>query len=104
VEFYDCLQNTLSGAILIAVHVTPGAKDSGILGYDRWTKNLRIAVRAQAEGGKANNAVIHVLAELLNVAKSNLEITAGQRTRSKKIMISDCDIQLIKKALDRILS
>ena len=45
-----------------------------------------------------------MLAELLNVAKSNLEITAGQRTRTKKIMISGCDIQLIKKALDRILS
>ena len=55
-----------------------------MLGYDRWTKNLRIAVRAQAEGGKANNAVIHVLAELLNVAKVILKLLLDRGLEPKK--------------------
>jgi len=103
-EFYGCLQKTLSNEILIAVHVTPNASQSCLLGYDQWTKNLKIAVRAKAEGGRANNAVMHVIAELLGVPKNDINIVAGQKSRTKKIMISGHDIQLIKKALSRSLS
>ena len=102
-EFYGCLQKTLSNEILIAVHVTPNASQSCLLGYDQWTKNLKIAVRAKAEGGRANNAVLHVMAELLGVPKNDIGIVAGQKSRTKKIMISGHDIQLIKKALSRSL-
>ena len=104
VEIYGCLQKTLSSEILMAIHVTPGASRSGMLGYDQWTKNLKIAVRAKTEDGRANRAVIHVVAELFKLPKGDISIVAGQKSRTKKIMISGHDIQLIKKALARSIS
>ena len=65
--FTDCLQTTLLGETLLSIHVVPGAKQSGLIEYDQWTKSLRIAVKARAEGGKANNALIYVISEILNV-------------------------------------
>ena len=50
--FTDCLQTTLLGETLLSIHVVPGAKQSGLIEYDQWTKSLRIAVKARAEGGR----------------------------------------------------
>jgi len=50
----ECLQLTLSGEVLINIQVNPGSNKSGPIGYDQWTKRLKLAVRAKAEGGKAN--------------------------------------------------
>ena len=94
---------TLTGDILLDVSVNPGAKQSGILGYDQWSKTIKIAVTAQAEQGKANNALLHVIAELLKLPKQDLSIVYGMRSRKKKILIANQDIQLIKNALNRVL-
>jgi len=95
-----CLQLTLSGELLINIQVNPGSNWSGPIGYDQWTKRLKLAVKANAEGGKANNAVIHTLSELLKVPKRDLDIVTGRKSRTKQIKISNQNIQLIKKALD----
>ena len=97
--FTDCLQTTLLGETLLRIHVVPGANQSGLIEYDQWTKSLRIAVKARAEGGKANNALIYVISEILNVPKQDIEIISGQKSRTKKIKISNHDEQLIKTAL-----
>ena len=101
---YDCLQKTLTGEILMDVKVNPGVKQSGIIGYDQWTKCVKIAVTAKAEAGRANNAVLHVLSEQLKIPKHDLIIVGGQRSRSKKIMISNHGIQRIKKSLTEALA
>ena len=99
VVFTDCLQTTLLGETLLSIHVVPGAKQSGLIEYDQWTKSLRIAVKARAEDGKANNALIYVISEVLNVPKQDIEIISGQKSRTKKIKIANHDEQLIKTAL-----
>ena len=99
----ECLQKTLNGDILLDVDVNPGAKQSGILGYDKWSKTIRIAVTAQAKQGKANNALLHVIAKLLDVPKQDLSIITGIRSRKKKILITNQAIQPIKRALDSML-
>ena len=98
-EVEECLQLTLSGEVLINIQVNPGSNKSGPIGYDQWTKRLKLAVRAKAEGGKANNAVIYTLSELLKVPKRDLDIVTGHKSRTKQIKVSNQDIQLIKKAL-----
>ena len=98
-RFTDCLQTTLLGETLLSIHVVPGAKQSGLIEYDRWTKSLRIAVKARAEGGKANSALIHVMSEILSIPKQDIEIISGQKSRIKKIKVSNHDEQLIKAAL-----
>ena len=49
--------------------------------------DFRVAVRAPAQNGAANRAVIEALAEFLAVPKSTLRIIRGQSARKKLVQI-----------------
>lgn len=70
----------------IELKVIPGAKQNGIVGWhgDR----LKVRVTAPAEKGKANDAVIALLADALNIAKSNISILSGHGAREKTVEVS----------------
>ena len=62
------------------VRVTPKSSTNEIAGLFRASDgavSLQVRVTAQPEKGKANKAVIKILAKELGFAKSNLEIVAG---------------------------
>ncbi len=74
---------------MLRVKVTPKAKFERIkkeIGPDG-TVLYKIYVTAAPEDGKANKAVIKLLAKALDVAKSNLTITHGHTSREKTIKI-----------------
>jgi uncharacterized protein YggU (UPF0235/DUF167 family) len=48
---------------------------------------LLASVNAPANGGKANNRLIELLAEYFHTAKSNIRILRGQRSRRKLIEV-----------------
>ena len=81
------LQSTLDGAMAIDVEVQPGAKRQGILGLNTWRGRLRVAVRAHAQRGEANNALLHVLSTALEVPQSSLSIVSGTTSKLKKVRI-----------------
>ena len=68
------------------VRVQPRASQEGVRG--EYKGALKVAVHAPPEGGKANHAVIALLAELLGVTKSAIEVTAGHATRTKRIRVT----------------
>tara|TARA_B110000305_G_scaffold70906_1_gene79569 strand:+ start:695 stop:1144 length:450 start_codon:yes stop_codon:yes gene_type:complete len=98
------VQSTLDGAVILDVEVQPGAKRQGIVGFNEWRGRLTVAVRAEAEKGKANTAALHVLSTSLEIPKSQLQIVSGAASRSKKIRIesisSDALIQLLGTYLE----
>ena len=49
---------------------------------------IRVYVTVVAEDGKANQAVLKLLAKELGVSKSSLEIISGHTSRDKKIKIN----------------
>ncbi len=49
--------------------------------------SLKIDVTAPPEGGKANDAVIALLAKALGVAKGDVEIVRGRRSRDKLVRV-----------------
>lgn len=53
------------------------------------SKLIRVYVTAAAENGKANAAVLKLLAKELGIAKSLLKITHGHKIKDKIIEISD---------------
>lgn len=74
-----------SGSIL-PVRAKPGAKkDEAIDAHDG---ALRVAVSAQPEAGKANDAIVALLAELLNLKKSQITLVSGARSKAKKFLIA----------------
>lgn len=73
------------GAVTVDVVVQPRATREGVgpVVGDR----LRIAVNAPPVDGKANEAVVRVLAGALGVPKSAIEIVRGETGRRKTLRI-----------------
>ena len=68
-----------------------------------WTKSLKISVKARAEGGKANYALVHAMAEILQIPNKDLQIISGLKSKKKQIKIVNTNKQLIKNELNRIM-
>lgn len=78
------LKKTPEG-IILPVRAQPGAKRDGIVG--EWAGSLKIQVRAIPEKGKANEAIIELLAERFKLRKATLRIVSGEFSRDKKVLI-----------------
>jgi len=65
--------------------VKPGARKQAILGVHAGA--LKIQVIAAPERGKANEAVLELLAEALAVPRSSLTLTAGATSRDKAVLV-----------------
>jgi uncharacterized protein (TIGR00251 family) len=71
---------------LIKVRVSPNAKRSGFEGIWNGT-HLKLALRAPAVDGKANEAVIDFLSDFFHIKKSQIQIISGQTNRCKIIQL-----------------
>lgn len=70
----------------LALRVTPGARVEGVeLGDGK----LLIKVRTKPEDGKANAAVLDLLADALGIATSRLRMLRGATGRDKLVQIAD---------------
>jgi uncharacterized protein (TIGR00251 family) len=71
----------------VIVRVKPGSKKGPLVetGADG---GLTIYVREQAVEGKANEAVVKLLAEHFGVPRSRVELTSGAASRIKRFRIS----------------
>lgn len=73
----------------IDIKVIPGAKKNAVKQErDMWEGDTwKVYVNAPAVDGKANKALIALLAEYFQVRKSRIEITKGLKSRHKTINI-----------------
>ena len=78
---------TLSASYI--VKVTPKAKKDRVLEErrDDGTRVLKVYVNVAPEDGKANKAVIEMLAKHFSVAKSSVTITHGLTSRDKVVRV-----------------
>ena len=80
-----------TAGLRVALRVQPGASRTGIDGtkaLDDGHLVLALRVSAPAEGGKANAAVIKLLAKTWKVPKSAIEVIAGHGDRRKTVLIA----------------
>ena len=73
------------GGIELVVKVVPGASRTRVVGA--LGSALKIAVSAPPEGGKANDAVVRLLAELFGVKRTEVTIVAGQTKPLKRVAV-----------------
>jgi uncharacterized protein (TIGR00251 family) len=71
----------------LRLRVTPGASRSEVVGRhgDAW--KLRVAARA--ESGKANEAVVDLLAAAFEIPRGRIEIVRGRASRDKTVAQHD---------------
>ena len=78
----------------VRLRVSAGARRTEIVGRhgDGW----KVRVAAAPEGGRANEAVLGLLAERLELPRRSLEIVSGHSAREKVVRmtgISDAELQ-----------
>jgi hypothetical protein len=86
----DPFRVTLDG-VTLHLRVTPNAGADRIEGAetrDDGTSVLRLRVAAVPDKGRANAAVIALLAKALGVPKSSISVTAGETARLKTVSIA----------------
>ncbi len=71
--------------MILEVHVQPGAKRSEFAGQHG--ERIKIRLAAPAVDNKANAALIEFLAEHYGVPRRNVRITAGLKSRQKRVVI-----------------
>jgi hypothetical protein len=83
----------------IIVIVSPGASRSELVGRhgDGWKAH----VAAAPERGRANEALLALLAEKLDLPRSRLELFAGATARRKVVEVAGLDLDEIARRLDR---
>jgi uncharacterized protein (TIGR00251 family) len=88
-------------AVVLAVHATPGAGRTQVVG--RHGDALKIRVAVPPERGRANAALAEVLAEAFGVAASSVELVAGDTSRSKRFRLSGLDLEDFADRLEQVL-
>lgn len=77
--------------LTLALRVQPGAgrdRIEGIVADANGVLSLKVKVAAPAEDGRANAAVVALLAKALDLPKSALTLVKGERDRSKVVAIA----------------
>ena len=87
------------GGLVLAVKVVPGSSRQRIVGP--YGDGIKITVRAAAEGGAANQAVLSVLADALEIAPANLRIVRGHTNPRKEVLIVGLSAETIRERLAR---
>jgi len=90
--------NEKDGTVTLDIAVKPRSSRErvGPIQGDR----LCVAVNAPPVDGKANEAVVRVLAETLKVARSAVTIVRGETSRKKTVRIAGVTVSAILRAID----
>jgi uncharacterized protein (TIGR00251 family) len=89
-----------AGGVHIAVRLAPRSRAERIDGIVRLadgTTALKASVTAPPEGGRANAALLRLLAKRLRLPQRDLVITAGLRSRSKTVHIAGDPDALVRR-------
>jgi uncharacterized protein YggU (UPF0235/DUF167 family) len=92
------------GGLALRLRVTPNADRDAIEGFeqrDDGTEALRVRVRAVPDRGKANAAVLSLLANALGVPRTTLALDAGATVRIKTVTLDlpGCDLDELRRRL-----
>jgi len=95
------LQSTSAG-IILPVHAQPRARKNGVTGVH--AGRLKVAVTQAPEKGKANLALVKLLAELLDIKRSQIALVAGETSQHKKLLITGINRAPLEQRLAALIS
>ena len=83
------------GGLFMNVHAQPGARCPQLRGMHG--DAIKIAVKAAAQDGKANAAIIRFIAEGLDMSVSEVELSSGKTSRRKRVFLHGDAAELTQK-------
>jgi uncharacterized protein (TIGR00251 family) len=82
----------------VAITVSPGSVRTELVG--RHGEGWKARVAAPPESGRANNALVRLLAELLALPRPRVRLVSGETSRRKIIEIEGLEQEEVERRLD----
>ena len=73
----------------LRLRVAPGSARAGVVG--RHGEAWKVRVAAPAEAGRANDAVVRLLAEALSLPRASVKLVSGHGARDKIVELAGID-------------
>ncbi|PKL68332.1 MAG: hypothetical protein CVV30_10440 [Methanomicrobiales archaeon HGW-Methanomicrobiales-1] len=87
-DISDALSSERNGTI-ISIDVTAGARSALFpAGYNEWRKAIGCRVTAPALEGKANKAIVTLIAGCLDLPVSSISIQSGATSSQKRVLVT----------------
>ena len=86
---------------ILPVRAQPGARKNGLVGEHAGA--LKLATTAAPERGKANKALVELLAEVLKLKKSQIALLSGETSHDKRFLIRGVTAVALNERLDQLL-
>lgn len=103
VNISEALTDSTSGTI-IAIEVSTGSRsDLFPSGYNPWRKTLGCQISAQPVDGKANIAIISLIATVLNLSRNDVSIVSGAISSQKKVLVWGLSAEIVKSKIEAIV-
>jgi uncharacterized protein (TIGR00251 family) len=82
----------------ITITVSPGAARTELVGRhgDGW----RVRVAAPPEGGRANQALVQLLTDVLALSRDRVRIVSGHASRRKLVEVTDLEAEEVGRRLE----
>jgi uncharacterized protein (TIGR00251 family) len=81
----------------LRVRVSPGARRGGVAG--RVGEVWKLRVTAPAEGGRANEAVVELLADTVDVPRRQVALVSGHTAREKVVELEGVEAAEVERRL-----
>jgi hypothetical protein len=85
-------------ALILRVHVQPGAGPTAVLGRNGDALALRVA--PPPSDPRSNEAVRSFLAELLSIPPESVELVSGEKGREKRFKTTGVEASVLRRRLD----
>ena len=84
-------------ATRLRLHVSPGATRAGIVG--RHGEGWKVRVTAPPEDGRANDAVLRLIAHTLSLSRDSVTLVSGHGGRNKVVQLTGIDLARVERRL-----
>jgi uncharacterized protein (TIGR00251 family) len=88
--------------VLIEIRVRPNAKNNRVGGVVGDPPRLVVAVQAPAVDGKANEAVLKVVAKAFAIRTRDISIVYGELARDKRLLLKG-DEEILTQTLEELM-
>jgi uncharacterized protein len=95
------LYESVAGGVVLRVHAQPRARRSAVAG--RHGDALKVVVSAPPDRGRANEAILDLLARELDVPRRSVSLAGGASSRTKRVLIDGVDAAVFGTTLARLL-
>lgn len=99
---FMCRLDVHARGVVISVRTQPGARRDAIVGEHGGA--LKVSVSQPPEKGKANRAVAELLADRLELRRSQVRLLSGEASRDKRFLLVGVRVDDVMHQLSQLLA